>query len=214
MPKIISILLFFLVSLFSYFFSISTFTYLSPQIIALFSIAFLVLSIFKRPSVHLLALIVNLIIFSTNSLNSPFFFLIYFLLFIIAFQNLPSITLSYSLFLVLIFAQSLSSFNSAIVLSSMLLVTPLAWFIGKEYLDKRKIENSLTQDETDIFLWFSLNFKTAMYQILDSCSELLSQPQLLSSQKDKVKKIKDSAKSILKSSEKLTQEIDQESDEN
>ena len=96
----------------------------------------------------------------------------------------------------------------------MLLVTPLAWFIGKEYLDKRKVENSLTQDETDIFLWFSLNFKTAIYQIIDSCSELLSQPQLLSSQKDKVKKIKDSAKSILKSSEKLTQEIDQESDEN
>ncbi len=214
MPKIISILLFFFVSLLSYFFSISSFTYLAPQIIALFSIIFLILSIFKKPSIHLLALIVNLIVFSTNNLNSPFFFLIYFLLFIIAFQNLPSVTLSYSLFLVLIFAQSLNSFNSAIVLSSMLLVTPLAWFIGKEYLNKRKVENYLTKDETNIFLWFSLNFKTAIYQIIDSCSELLSQPQLLSSQKETVKKIKDSAKSILKSSERLTEEIDKESDEN
>ena len=213
MPQIINIILFFAVSLFSYFFSISNFLYFSPQLIALISITLLILYFSKKTfSLHLIALLINIIVFATGSLNSPFFFLIYFLLFIIAFQNPVSTTLSFSLFLVLILSQSLNSFVSAISLSSLLLVTPLAWFIGRQFLEKNKNDQIIAIDETNVLLWHSLKLKTGLCQIIDSCSELLS-GTLSPSQKDKVVHVKDSAKYLLNSSQKLTQKIDQESDE-
>jgi len=213
MPQLISIILFFLVSIFSFLFSISNYLYFAPQLIAVTSVAILILYSTKKTfSLHLVALLINIIIFSTNGLNSPFFFLIYFFLFIIAFQNPSSSTLTYSLFLVLILSQSLNSFTSVITLSSLLLITPLAWFIGRQVSEKNKNEEIITDDETDILLWHSLKLKTGLYQIIDSSSELLSAP-LSPTQKNQLHKIKESAKSLLNSSEKLTQKIDQESDE-
>lgn len=213
MPHIISIILFFVVSLFSYIFSISNTLYFAPQLIALTSIAIIVVYFYKKTfSIHLIALLVNLIVFATSGLNSPFFFLIYFLLFVIAFQNPATTTLSYSLFLVLILSQSLNSPISAISLCSLLLITPLAWFIGKQFLEKTKDEEIIAADETDVLLWHSLKLKTGLCQIIDSSSELLSSP-LQPSQKEKVHHIKDSAKSLLNSSQKLTEKIGHESDE-
>lgn len=214
MPQIISIILFFIVSLFSYIFSISNLIYFAPQLIALVSIAILILYFSRKiTSVHLIALLINLIVFSTNGLNSPFFFLIYFLLFTIAFQNPSTTTLSYSLFLVLILSNSLNSLISALSLSSLLLVTPLAWFVGKQYLAKLKDDQIITTDETDILLWQSLKLKTGLCQIIETSSELLSTP-LAPTQKDKIHYLKNSAQNLLKSSEELSHEIDQASDEN
>jgi hypothetical protein len=213
MSQIINILLFFLVSIFSFFFSISGYIYFTPQLIALISIIILILYFSKKIiSTHLIALLINLIIFYTNGLSSPFFFLVYFLLFVIAFQNPPTTTLSYSLFLVLIMSQSLNSYVSVISLSSLLLITPLAWFIGKEYLEKIKDERIIADDETDILLWHSLKLKTGLCQIIDNCAQLLSQP-IIPSQKEKLRYIKDSAKSLLNSSENLTKTIGEEPDE-
>ena len=213
MPQIINIILFFVVCLFSYLFSISNFLYFAPQLIALVSVIILILYFSKKIlPLHLIALLINIIVFATGSLNSPFFFLVYFLLFVIAFQNPVSTTLSSSLFLVLILSQSLNSFLSVISLSSLLLVTPLAWFIGRQFLEKNKNDQIIAIDETDILLWHSLKLKTGLCQIIESCSELLSTP-LSPSQKDKVVHIKDSAKYLLNSSQKLTQKIDQESDD-
>jgi len=213
MPQIINIILFFLISIFSFFFSVSNFLYFTPQLISLISIIIIVLYLSKKTiSIHLIALLINIIIFSTNGLNSNFFFLIYFLLFIIAFENPITTTLSYSFFLILILSQSLNSITSVISLSSLLLITPLAWFIGKQFLAKNKNDEIIAVDETDVLLWHSLKLKTGLCQIIDSASELLSSPISLS-QKEKVKKIKDSAKYLLNSSQKLTEQIDKESDE-
>ena len=213
MPQLVSIILFFIVSLASFFFSISDYLYFAPQLIALVSVVIIILYFTRKTfSLHLVALLINIIIFSTGGLNSPFFFLLYFFLFIIAFQNPSSSTLAYSLFLVLILSQSLNSFTSVITLSSLLLITPLAWFMGKQFSEKAKNEKIITDDETDILMWHSLKLKTGLYQIIDSISEILSSP-LTPTQKEKAHKIKDSAKSLLNSSEKLTEKIDQESDE-
>ena len=213
MPQIISIILFFIVSLLSFLFSISNFTYFTPQLIAIISIVILILYFTKKTfSVHLTAFLINIIVFATGSLNSPFFFLVYFLLFFIAFQNPATTTLSYSLFLVLILSQSLNSFLSAISLSSLLLITPLAWFIGRQFLAKIKDDQIISADETDVLLWHSLKLKTGLCQIIDTSSEIISTP-LSTTQKEKINKIKSSAKSLLNSSEQLIKQIDQESDE-
>jgi hypothetical protein len=99
-------------------------------------------------------------------------------------------------------------------LLSLLFITPLAWFIGHQYLDNLKMEKSLTKDETEILFWLTLKFKTGICQIIDSASQLLSQPQLSHSQKEELRHIKDSAKNLLNSSEKLTRDIDNETDDN
>lgn len=213
MTQLFSILIFVLVTLTSFLIASSSISLYIPQIIALISIIFLFLSLFKKVfSLHLITFIISLIIFDSQGLNSPFFFLIYFLLFTIAFQNPPTTTLSYSLTLIILLSQSLDSPESLLPLISLLFVTPLAWFIGKQYLDKTKTDLDFEISETNILLWLSLKFKTGICQIIDNCSELLSTP-LLPSQKEKLKYIKDSAKSLLNSSEKLKKEIDDQTDD-
>lgn len=212
MIQIYNILVFIFVSLTSFLITNSSLNIFIPQIIALISIIFIFLSLYKRIfSLHLIAFIINLIVFDSQGLNSPFFFLIYFLLFTIAFQNPPTTTLSYSLILILLLSTSLD-FQSFIPLISLLFITPLAWFIGKQYLDKKKTDNDIKISETNILLWLSLKFKTGISQIIDNCAELLSTP-LQPTQKEKLKYIKDSAKSLLNSSEKLKKEIDNQTDE-
>jgi len=213
MTQVFSILLFLVSSLTAYLISISTLSNFIPQIIALVSLVFIFLSLFKKHfSLHLIAFIIALVVFYTDGLNSPFFFLIYFLLFTVAFQNPPSVTLSLSLSLIILLSQSLNSLQSLIPLSSLLLIAPLSWFIGKQYLDKNKVDTDFSVSETNVLMWLSLKFKTGICQIIDNCSELLSTP-LQPTQKDKIKYIKDSAKSLLNSSEKLKTEVDQQSDE-
>lgn len=213
MSQLLNIFTFVFISITSYFFANSSLEIYTPQLIALLSIIFIVLLFKKHTSLHLIAFIINLIVFSTNGLNSSFFFLIYFLLFTIAFENPPTTTLSYSLILIILLSQSLDSTKSLIPLSSLLLITPLAWFIGRQHLEKIKTENQLAVDETDVLLWLSLKFKTGICQIIDTSSQLLSTP-LQPSQKEKIHYIKDSAKSLLNSSDKLKTEIDDQSDEN
>ncbi|MCW1949375.1 MAG: hypothetical protein KIH89_002930 [Candidatus Shapirobacteria bacterium] len=213
MTQVFSILLFLVSSLSAYLISISSVSSFTPQIIALVSLIFIFLSLFKKYfSLHLITLIIGLVVFYTDGLNSPFFFLIYFLLFTVAFQNPPSVTLSLSLGLIILLGQSLNSLQSLIPLGSLLLITPLSWFIGKQYLDKNKTDTDFSISETNVLLWLSLKFKTGICQIIDNCSELLSTP-LQPTQKDKIKYIKDSAKSLLNSSEKLKAEVDQQSDD-
>jgi len=213
MTQFFNIAIYLLVSLVAYLFSISLLSPYTPQFIALLSVVFLLFSLFKKHfSIHLVAFIISLIIFDSNGLNSPFFFLIYFLLFTIAFQNPPTTTLTYSLGLILLLSQSLNSLSSLVPLISLLFITPLAWFIGKQYLDKTKTESQLSIDETNFLLWLSLKFKTGISQIIETSSELLSTP-LQPTQKEKLHYIKDSAKSLLNSSQKLENEIDNQSDD-
>lgn len=213
MTQILSILIFVFVSLSSFLISSSSLNQFTPQFIALISIIFIFLSLYKKIfSLHLVAFIISLIIFDSHGLDSPFFFLIYFLLFTIAFQNPPTTTLSYSLTLILLLSQSLNSAQSLIPLVSLLFITPLAWFIGKQYLDKTKTDLDIETSETNVLLWLSLKFKTGICTIIDNCAELLSTP-LQPSQKEKLKYIKDSARSLLNSSEKLKKEIDDQTDE-
>lgn len=213
MTQIFNILIYVFVALTSFLITLSPQNLYITQIIALISIVFIFLSLFKKTiSIHLIAFIICLIVFDSQGLNSPFFFLIYFLLFTIAFQNPPTTTLSFSLALILLLSNTFDSIESIIPLASLLFVTPLAWFIGKQYLDKTKTDSDIEISETNILLWLTLKFKTGISTIIDNCAELLSTP-LQPSQKEKLKYIKDSAKSLLNSSEKLKDEVDKQSDD-
>lgn len=87
----------------------------------------------------MLTLVILLLIFSTNSLSSPFFFLLYFLSFGIAFVFEPEVVFSFAIgILILFFPDTLKndSLGNFIKLSSFILISPLAFFFAKEYRKK------------------------------------------------------------------------------
>jgi len=169
------------------------------QIIALTAIIFILsLIFFHRFSIVLIIFLTNLIILSTGAISSPLFFLIYFLLFALSFQNHPLTNLSYSLITIIFFSYSLSSPTTIIQLLSLILITPLTWFISYSQDLSQKNESNLSQDETDFLLWISLHLKSSLREII------------FLSDNSKITKI---AKNLIKDSEKLGRNIDQNSDE-
>lgn len=176
-----------------------TVNYYLPQVIAILSIVTIISFWKKITPFYPISLIINLIVFSTHGLSSPFFFLIYFLLFVVAFRYKPNESLFLTLTIIIFLAQSLNSYISLIPLISLLFITPLVWLVSRQSL-------TISLEETRFLLWLNLKFKTGASVILDLSSQLQSSP-LSYSQKEQVKKIRSSTKNLLNSAEKLTKEI-------
>ncbi|MEK7160307.1 MAG: hypothetical protein AAB702_02400 [Patescibacteria group bacterium] len=86
--------------------------------------------------IFILTTLILLLIFSTESINSPLFFLLYFLGFGIAFVFEPVTTFVFVIGAVLLFfpdAAKADATNNLLKLGSLLLISPLAYFFGKEY---------------------------------------------------------------------------------
>jgi predicted membrane protein len=97
--------------------------------------------------IFILNTIILILIFSTGALNSPVFFLLYFLGFGIAFVFEPSVTFIFVLGAILIFIPEVLRADLLIGLlkvGSLLLISPLAYFFGREY---RKTDKQETQIE-------------------------------------------------------------------
>lgn len=205
-------------SAFLFFLNIKLYT---PQAIALTAIITIVVSLKqKRLSYTALSFLVNIIIFSTGGLNSPVFYLSHFFIFCLSALYPPVITLSYSLVTTLFMVNSLDSIQSVLNLISLPLITPLAHYISKLSQDNIKKgqqievdQDQIVHHESNYFLWFSLTFKRIVSQIIDTTSQLLSNPKLDYGQKQKLKHIKHSTKILLKTATKLAKDIDTETDE-
>lgn len=169
-----------------------------------------------------------LIIVTTGGLNSSFFFLIYFLLFAVALLFEPFLTLILTLALVFFFANQINSLHTAMQLLSLLFFSPLAIFFGRQYLrllaaQKRvklltkkqtELEQEIESEETDSLLWLSLNLKNGLMQISHLASEILADNRLPlgKTSRDSLRSIHETAKSLLKSGQKLQEKIDEETD--
>lgn len=209
MLRLKNTLFFSIISLAAYLISISPLSAFSPQIIAFFSIILIIISLQKKSlSIYLISFIITLIVLETGSLNSPVFFFIYFLLFVIAFQSPPSVTLGYSIALILILSGSLNSPTSLIPLLSLLFITPLAAFVSSQYLQTQHLSDQISLQETEVLLWYSLNFKKFMNQTLASTDFLLQNHSLTPAQKGEIYTIKNHVQNLLKSSRELTQQLE------
>ena len=216
----LTILYFFISTGLAYLFSISPYTYLAPQLIAFLAIVVLGVSLYKKTIyLNLVGIIVCTIVFTSGGLNSPAFFLIYFLLFVSAFRLPPSLTLAYSLIIIIFLSQSLNSTLSLFPLLSLLLIDPLVWFVSRQYLEKTILDNQISKEETDVLLWHSLKLKPFLKRTTDSVNTLINNTDLTSSnilhtlQKTELIKIKNDLKYISDSSEKVSKDIDETSDE-
>lgn len=134
--------------------SLSQFTI---QILGLFIFLFLVLSAFRKKSgwsFFFLTSIVLLMIFATGALNSNFFFLLYFLCFGIAFVFEPVTVFIFLIGTILLFlpgAPRDDIMGNFIKLGSLVLISPLAFFFGREFRREEKQEQIISdmQEEVD-----------------------------------------------------------------
>lgn len=213
------------------------------QLIALFVLAYFLNQFYMRRKKQafskinltldavVFTMVVLLLVASTGGLTSPLFFLIYFLMFGLALLFEPAITLSLALAMVLFFLlkpTKESPLYEALQLLSLLLITPLAMFFGRQYLkvleseEKIKIlqeeteimEEEIKQEETDVLMWASLDLKKGLTEILHQTSDLLADiAHLTLRQKEKVSKIRQTASELLKTGQKLKEEVDRTTDE-
>lgn len=176
-------------------------------------------------------LVVLLLIASTGGLTSPLFFLIYFLMFGLALLFDPFITISLAAAMIFFFLLQPSKeepLAHLLQLLSLLLITPLAMFFGKQYLklleDEEKIkilqeeadilEKEIEKEETDVLMWSTLELKKGLSEILDQTSDLLADVgHLTLKQKEKMSKVRQITSELLKAGQKLKEEVDKTTDE-
>lgn len=126
-------------------------------------------------------LVVTLIVNSTGGTSSPFFFLIYFLLFSLSLLLEPIIPLTVSLTLIILFLLShpqTENFKDLIPIFSLTFLTPFSLYLGKEYLllQKTKIKMGKLKEET--FLFLSLVLKNHLKNINQALESFTGDHQL------------------------------------
>jgi hypothetical protein len=215
-------------------------SYYNLQLIAVFIIFFFINQIITRhhrAKINLtidavvFTMIILLLVISTGGLTSPLFFLIYFLMFGLALLFEPLISFSLALAMVLFFLFTPSQTevkNELLQLFSLILITPVALFFGKQHLkvlqDEEKIkileeegkiiEEQIKQEESDILLWTCLDLKKGLTDILDETSQILADVSHLNTrQKERVLIIREKTLKLLQSSRKLKEEVDKITDE-
>jgi len=217
-----------------------SFSYYNLQLIAVFILFFFINQILARHHRHKINLTIDTVIFtvitlllviSTGGLTSPLFFLIYFLMFGLALLFEPLISVSLTAIIVLFFLFTPTKeepLNELLQLFSLLLITPIALFFGKQYLkvlqDEEKIkileeeeeiiEEQMEKEETDILLFTCLELKKGLTEILDQTSHLLADlSHLTVNQKERLGKIRERATQLLQTGQKLKEEVDKTTDE-
>lgn len=215
-------------------------SYYNLQLMAVFILFFFINQIVARHRRQKINLTIDTVIFtvitlllviSTGGLISPLFFLIYFLMFGLALLFEPLISVSLTAIIVLFFLFTPTKeepLKELLQLFSLLLITPVALFFGKQYLrvlqdeekikileeEEKIIEEQIEKEESDILLFTCLELKRGLTEILDQTSHLLADVSHLSvNQKERLGKIRERATQLLQSSQKIKEEVDKTTDE-
>ena len=130
----------------------------------LFIILYLTKKIFISKNIYsrliesvIFTLVIMGIINATGGLDSPFFFLVYFLLFSLSIILEPIISITTTATLIVFFLLNLpqnQNFKTLIPIISLAFITPFAMFLGQEKMnnEKLKMKNEKNKEETFLFL--------------------------------------------------------------
>lgn len=130
---------------------------------------------------------------TTGQTESPFFFLIYFLLFSLSLLLEPVISITTTITLVVCFLLTLpegQNLARLLPIFSLAFLTPFALFMGQEYLKsvKLKVQNSklrtsIAQNEENTFLFLSLMLKNHLNTIKEAVENFMGDHQLVAIRK-------------------------------
>ena len=142
------------------------------------------------------------IVNTTGGIESPFFFLVYFLLFSLSLLLEPIISLTTTIALIIFFLISLpenQGFKQILPIISLAFLTPFALFMGKEYEENQKSKIKDQRSKIEIYLFLSLMLKNHLKNIKTAVDNFVGDHQL--------HEIKNSAKKM----EKLIEEFENKS---
>lgn len=126
-------------------------------------------------------LVIMGIVNSTGGLTSPFFFLIYFLLFSLSIILEPIISITTTVTLIIFFLLNLPAnqdFKTLMPIISLAFITPFAMFLGQEQIEaqKSRLKNQRQKEETYLFL--SLLIKNHLKNIQEAAQNFVGDHQL------------------------------------
>lgn len=124
----------------------------SPHLIGILIFIFIVLSAGKKrrlnlggpPSVFVLNTVIFLVIFATGGLSSSFFFVLYFLIFAVAFVFEPPLAFIFAAGSLIVFVPEAfenGNFENFVKIGSLFIISPLAYFFGNLLRRQDKIED-------------------------------------------------------------------------
>ena len=126
-------------------------------------------------------LIVLSIVNTTGSTASPFFFLVYFLLFSLALLLEPIISITASLTLIIFFLINLpegQNLKNLLPIFSLAFLTPFALFLGQEFLQIQKLKSENQKLEEKTLLFLSLVLKNHLKTIKEAVENFMGDSQL------------------------------------
>ena len=126
-------------------------------------------------------LVIMGIINSTGGLNSPFFFLIYFLLFSLTLILEPIISITTTITLIIFFLLSLPSnqnFKTLMPIISLAFITPFAMFMGQEKVENEKLKVKSEKNKEETLLFLSLLLKNHLKNIKEAVENYVGDHQL------------------------------------
>lgn len=129
----------------------------------------------------LFTLIIGGLVNSTGGLHSPFFFLLYFLLFALTLLLESIIPIIVTLTLMLLFVMHMPQnieLSSLIPLISLAFMTPFALILGKEYEQTRILKQELRTQQENTFLFLSLTIKNHLKHITHAVENFIGDHQL------------------------------------
>jgi len=159
--------------------------------------------------ITILTSMILLLITETGALNSPFFFLCYFLLFAVAMLYEIEATLVLTGTLILFFMFLPNPAWTQIL--ALLMITPLAIFTGHSYEKNLELDKHLNHEETDTLIFLSLNLKKTLISALDSLSLVIPQEKVKTVQTN-LQRLYEDLKNLYRSADELQETIDKETD--
>ena len=121
------------------------------------------------------------VITTTGGLSSPYFFLVYFLLFALTLLLEPIIPIIVTLTLMIFFLFSFTGSATLVQLLpifSLTLMTPFALILGNEYEETKRLKKSLSNQQENTFLFLSLMLKNNLKEIQKNVDNFSGDHQL------------------------------------
>lgn len=178
----------------------------------------------------IITLLTLLLILDTGSLSSPLFFLADFLLFGLSLFINPwaGFNLGLALSLLFLLNSDLTSTSHLTNLISLLLMAPLAFIFGNQYLklliannqvkilqhQSKRLNSLLAQEETASLLWLAIDFHNKIAQAIDLTSQLIANVSRIPyHQKTQLNQLYQDLKELFRSGAELKTKIDKLTDQ-
>jgi len=126
-------------------------------------------------------IIIVSVVNTTGGVHSPFFFLIYFLLFSLSLLLEPITSITVTLTLIVLFLFSMpegQNLNGLLPVLSLAFITPFALFMGQEYMENQRSKIKYQKSKEETFLFLSLVLKNHLKNIKHAVENFMGDHEL------------------------------------